>query len=78
MLSQCDYVALNRKINRFIDRNELFSMLPSQRSLLTLVLKDLLEQRKSVALIKSEDIIAQFELIVGKTPMINVEPNKED
>jgi hypothetical protein len=77
-LSQCDYVALNRKINRFIDRNELFSMLPSQRSLLTLVLKDLLEQRKSVALIKSEDIIAQFELIVGKTPMINVEPNKED
>jgi hypothetical protein len=41
-------------------------------------LKDLLEQRKSVALIKSEDIIAQFELIVGKTPMINVEPNKED
>jgi hypothetical protein len=78
LLSQCDYVALNRKINRFIDRNELFSMLPSQRSLLTLVLKDLLEQRKSVALIKSEDIIAQFELIVGKTPMINVEPNKED
>lgn len=77
-MSQCDYVALNRKINRFIDRNELFSMLPSQRSLLTLVLKDLLEQRKSVALIKSEDIIAQFELIVGKTPMINVEPNKED
>ena len=53
-------------------------MLPSQRSLLTLMLNDLLEQRKSVTLIRAEDIIVQFELITGKTLVINVEQNKED
>jgi len=78
LLSQSDYVALDRKINRLIDRNQLLSMLPSQRSLLTLILNDLLEQRKSVTLIRAEDIIVQFELITGKTLVINVEQNKED
>jgi hypothetical protein len=53
-------------------------MLPSQRSLLTLMLSDLLEQRKSITLIKSEDIINQFEIVTGKSPIINIEPNKED
>jgi hypothetical protein len=76
--SQSDYAALDRKINRLIDRNKLLSMLPSQRSLLTLMLSDLLEQRKSVTLIRAEDIIVQFELITGKTPLLNVEQNKED
>jgi hypothetical protein len=78
LLSQSDYAALDRKINRLIDRNQLLSMLPSQRSLLTLILNDLLEQRKSVTLIRAEDIIVQFELITGKTLVINVEQNKED
>jgi len=78
LLSQSDCVALDRKINRLIDRNQLLSMLPSQRSLLTLMLNDLLEQRKSVTLIRAEDIIVQFELITGKTLVINVEQNKED
>ena len=78
LLSQSDYVALDRKINRLIDRNQLLSMLPSQRSLLTLMLNNLLEQRKSVTLIRAEDIIVQFELITGKTLVINVEQNKED
>jgi len=76
--SQSDYVALDRKISRLIDRNQLLSMLPSQRSLLTLMLSDLLEQRKSITLIKSEDIINQFEIVTGKSPIINIEPNKED
>jgi hypothetical protein len=76
--SQSDYVALDRKISRLIDRNQLLSMLPSQRSLLTLMLRDLLEQRKSITLIKSEDIINQFEIVTGKSPIINIEPNKED
>jgi hypothetical protein len=78
LLSQSDYAALDRKINRLIDRNQLLSMLPSQRSLLTLMLNDLLEQRKSVTLIRAEDIIVQFEFITGKTLVINVEQNKED
>ncbi|GDX39189.1 hypothetical protein LBMAG20_14040 [Methylocystaceae bacterium] len=78
MSSQSDYVALDRKISRLIDRNQLLSMLPSQRSLLTLMLSDLLEQRKSITLIKSEDIINQFEIVTGKSPIINIEPNKED
>jgi len=78
LLSQSDYAALDRKINRLIDRNQLLSMLPSQRSLLTLILNDLLEQRKSVTLIRAEDIIVQFELITGKTLVMNVEQNKED
>lgn len=78
MSSQSDYVALDRKISRLIDRNQLLSMLPSQRSLLTLMLRDLLEQRKSITLIKSEDIINQFEIVTGKSPIINIEPNKED
>ena len=78
MSSQSDYVARDRKISRLIDRNQLLSMLPSQRSLLTLMLSDLLEQRKSITLIKSEDIINQFEIVTGKSPIINIEPNKED
>ena len=78
MLSQSDYAALDRKINRLIDRNQLLSMLPSQRSLLTLILSDLLEQRKLVSLIRAEDIIVQFELVTGKVPVIKVEQNKED
>lgn len=78
MSSQSDYVALDRKTSRLIDRNQLLSMLPSQRSLLTLMLSDLLEQRKSITLIKSEDIINQFEIVTGKSPIINIEPNKED
>ena len=53
-------------------------MSPSQRSLLTLILSDLLEQRKSISLIKSEDIIVNFELITGKKPVINAEPNNVD
>lgn len=53
-------------------------MLPSQRSLLTLMLSELLEHRKSVNLIKSEDIIVYFELITGKIPAINIELNNED
>lgn len=78
MSSQSDCVALDRKISRLIDRNQLLSMLPSQRSLLKLMLSDLLEQRKSITLIKSEDIINQFEIVTGKSPIINIELNKED
>lgn len=78
MSSQLDYASLDRKINRLIDRNQLLSMLPSQRSLLTLMLSELLEHRKSVNLIKSEDIIVYFELITGKIPAINIELNNED
>ena len=78
LLPQSDYVTLDKKINRLIDRNQLLSMPPSQRSLLTLILSDLLEQRKSLSLIKSEDIIVNFELITGKKPVINAEPNNVD
>ena len=67
---QREYDALSRKIFRLIGANQLSALLPSQRSLLTVVLYEKLDHFGTAKDVSLEEIAAQFERIAGFSPTL--------
>ena len=67
---QREYDALSRKIFRLIGANQLSALLPSQRSLLTVVLYEKLECYGTAKDVSPEESAMQFERIAGFSPTL--------
>ncbi len=69
-LAQSEFVALSKRATRLIGQDQLAALSPSQRSLMTLLLNELLEERGAAAEISPDDILSIFERVAGYLPVI--------